>query len=194
MLADLELAGKALRQHREEGQAGRQGSEGTRRLDACAPWCCCAKASPRAWLSARTKRRRPFAASAFCPSKPVLYVCNVEEASCRQGQCLLRQGEGLAPRRKATRPWSFPRRSKAKSPFCRRRPEGLSRCRGPARAGPQPRHPRRLCAARPADLFHRRPEGSPGLDHHQGHQGPAGGGRHPHRFREGLHPVRDHRL
>ena len=38
------------------------------------------------------------------------------------------------------------------------------------------------------------PEGSPRLDHHQGHQGPGGGGRHPHGFREGLHPRRDHRL
>ena len=28
----------------------------------------------------------------------------------------------------------------------------------------------------------------------QGHHGARGGGRHPHRFREGLHPRRDHRL
>ena len=28
----------------------------------------------------------------------------------------------------------------------------------------------------------------------QGHPRAAGGGRHPHRFREGLHPRRDHRL
>ena len=43
-------------------------------------------------------------------------------------------------------------------------------------------------------LFHRRPEGDARLDHHARHQGAAGGRRHPHRFREGLHPRRDHRL
>ena len=46
----------------------------------------------------------------------------------------------------------------------------------------------------PGDLFHRRPEGGARLDHHPGHQGAAGGRRHPHRFRARLHPRRDHRL
>jgi ribosome-binding ATPase YchF (GTP1/OBG family) len=34
----------------------------------------------------------------------------------------------------------------------------------------------------------------PRLDHPQGRHRPAGGRRDPHRFREGLHPRRDHRL
>lgn len=60
--------------------------------------------------------------------------------------------------------------------------------------GPQPGDPRGLQAARPADLLHRRGQGSPGLDGQgRGHRAPGGGG-HPYRFREGLHPRRDHRL
>ncbi len=46
----------------------------------------------------------------------------------------------------------------------------------------------------PADLFHGRAQGSPRLDHPRRRHRPAGGRRHPHRLREGLHPRRDHRL
>ena len=42
--------------------------------------------------------------------------------------------------------------------------------------------------------LHRRPEGDARLDRHARDQGAAGGRRDPHRFREGLHPRRDHRL
>ena len=59
---------------------------------------------------------------------------------------------------------------------------------------PRPRHPRRLPAARPDHLLHRRPQGGACLDRAPRRQGAAGRGRHPHRFREGLHPRRDHLL
>ena len=38
------------------------------------------------------------------------------------------------------------------------------------------------------------PEGGARLDRHEGHTRPAGRRRHPYRFREGLHPRRDDRL
>ena len=38
------------------------------------------------------------------------------------------------------------------------------------------------------------PERGARLDHRGGHAGAAGGGRHPHRLRKRLHPLRDHRL
>ena len=53
---------------------------------------------------------------------------------------------------------------------------------GPDRAGPEPPDPRRLQAAGPADLLHRRREGGARLDHpHRRHRA-AGGGRDPRRL------------
>ena len=65
---------------------------------------------------------------------------------------------------------------------------------GSRRARPEPGDPCRLQAARPADLFHRRGEGSARLDGQGRFHRAAGRGRDPHRFRKGLHPRRDHRL
>ena len=64
----------------------------------------------------------------------------------------------------------------------------------PRRAGPQPADPRGLRAAGPHHLLHRGTEGSARLDRDEGRARAAGGRRHPHRFRERLHPRRDHRL
>ena len=46
-------------------------------------------------------------------------------------------------------------------------------------------------AAGTADVFHRGPEGSARVDDPRRRHGAAGGRRHPHRFRERLHPRRD---
>ena len=54
--------------------------------------------------------------------------------------------------------------------------------------------PRRVHAARPADLLHRRPEGSARLDRRRRRHRAAGRGRDPHRLRARLHPRPDHRL
>ena len=71
---------------------------------------------------------------------------------------------------------------------------GVPRDARPEGDRPRPRHPRRLRAARPDHLLHRRPEGSARLDRAPRRQGAGGGRRHPHRFRTRLHPRRDHRL
>ena len=65
---------------------------------------------------------------------------------------------------------------------------------GPGRAGPEPPDPRRLQAARPADLLHRRREGSARLDDPRRRHRAAGRRRDPHRLRARLHPRPDHRL
>ncbi len=65
---------------------------------------------------------------------------------------------------------------------------------GLAEPGPRPRDPRRLQAARARNLFHRRAEGSARVDDPPRRHRAEGGGRDPHRFREGLHPRRGHRL
>ena len=49
-------------------------------------------------------------------------------------------------------------------------------------------------AARPADVLHRGPEGSARVDDPRRRHRAAGGGRDPHRLREGLHPRRSDRL
>ncbi len=49
-------------------------------------------------------------------------------------------------------------------------------------------------AARPADVFHRRPQGSARVDGDARRDRAAGRRRDPHRLREGLHPRRDDRL
>ena len=60
--------------------------------------------------------------------------------------------------------------------------------------GLEPADPRRLQAARPADLFHRRRQGSARLDDPRRRHRAAGGRRDPHRFRARLHPRADDRL
>jgi ribosome-binding ATPase len=84
MLADLDSPREAHRQHREEGQAGRQGIQGAGRSH-----------QPRAGAAARRQARPPRGALSRrgegvprpgpLSSKPVLYVCNVEEASADKG-------------------------------------------------------------------------------------------------------------
>ncbi len=76
----------------------------------------------------------------------------------------------------------------------RRRSRRVPRRHGPRRAGPQPRDPRRLQAARPADLLHRGRKGSACVDGQARLDRAAGRGRDPHRFRARLHPCRDRRL
>ncbi|CAM5268315.1 Ribosome-binding ATPase YchF OS=Rhodanobacter lindaniclasticus OX=75310 GN=ychF PE=3 SV=1 [Rhodanobacter lindaniclasticus] len=76
----------------------------------------------------------------------------------------------------------------------RRRSRRVPQGHGTGRAGSEPGDPRRLQAAEPANLFHRRREGSARLAGQAGRHRAAGRGRDPHRFREGLHPRRDRLL
>ena len=55
-------------------------------------------------------------------------------------------------------------------------------------------HPRRLQAAQLAHVLHRRPERSASLDVPRRHEGPAGRRHHPHRLRERLHPGGGHQV
>ena len=130
----------------------------------------CARASPPALVERKPEEERLFQMLGLLSSKPVLYVCNVEEASADQGNAFsegvrARQGRRRQGRRRLGQDRERDRRSRC------RRAEGLPRCDRPRRARPQPRDPRRLRTARPHHLFHRRPQGSARLDDHQGHQG-----------------------
>ena len=102
---------------------------------------------------------------------------------------------GRGARREArARRWSrSARRSKPRSPTSTATTRQVFLADlGLDRAGARPRHPRRLPAPGTADVLHRRSEGSARLDDPRGRHGAAGGRRHPHRLREGLHPRRGH--
>ena len=60
-----------------------------------------------------------FQSLGLLSSKPVLYVCNVEEASAEGGNAFSELVQGR-PRRRARSRWSSRPRSRARSPSCRR--------------------------------------------------------------------------
>ena len=107
-----------------------------------------------------------------------------------------RAGSRRARRRKGAAASSSRPRSRPRSRCCRARSasELSRRDRAGKETGLDRLDPRRLRAAAPGHLLHRRAEGGARLDRDARHQGAAGGRRHPHRFRARLHPRRDHRL
>ena len=148
---------------------------------------------------ARLVERKPEEEKAFrmlglLSSKPVLYVCNVEEASADQGNEFSARVIKRAEEEGAV---AVVVSAKIESeiavlPLAEQK-DYLDTDRS-RRAGPEPRDPGRLRAPSSGDLFHRGAEGGARLDDHQRHQSAAGGRRDPHRFRKGFHPLRDHRL
>ena len=127
-------------------------------------------------------------------AKPVVYVCNVDEASAAAGNAM---SKGIEEKARAEGAGCVIISAKIEAEFARAGaggPRRLPARSGPAGSRPQPADPRGLSRARPDHLLHRRPQGGARLDRHPRHQGAEGGRHHPHRFREGLHPRRDHRL
>ena len=148
---------------------------------------------------ARLVARKPedeklFHSLGLLTSAPVLYACNVEEASAATGNGFSRLVEQRAKEEGAV---AVVISAKIESEIATLPPaERAEFLDGGRLAGDRARSPdpRRLRAAASGDLFHRRAEGDQGLDHHPGHQGAAGGRRDPFGFRAWLHPFRDHRL
>ena len=135
-----------------------------------------------------------FRALGLLTAKPVLYVANVDESSAARGNAC---SALVAARAASEGAGCVVISAKIEFRACRasaRGARGLSRRAWAVRTRPQPADPRGLQAARPHHLFHRRAEGGARLDRAARNAGAAGGGRHPHRFREGLHPRRDDRL
>ena len=143
-----------------------------------------------------TPEEKPiFQALQLLTSKPVVYVCNVEEVRGRQRQRLSRRRSRSAPRPKA--PSCVIISAKIEAEFAGLPP--ADRTRIPGRDGADEPGLNRLIRAgyQLLDLvtyFTVGPERGPRLDDHARHQGSGGGRRHPHRLREGLHSRRDDRL
>ena len=119
MLADLESLERRVVGDGEEGQGRRQGDERAARARRSAASPNCARAGRRARAGVSREEHKAFQSLGLLSSKPVLYVCNVEEAVGRQGQRLLRQGDARSRRRRARSRWSSRPRSRARSRCCR---------------------------------------------------------------------------
>ena len=148
---------------------------------------------------ARLVERKPEEEKAFAHARPddrqARGLCLQCRGSLRrQRQRLFPQGRSARQGRRRGRGRDLGQDRIRNRRALARRARGISRRGRPEGSRPRPADPRRLRAARSRDLFHRRPEGSARLDHHARHQGAAGGGRHPYRFRARLHPRRNHRL
>ncbi len=127
-------------------------------------------------------------------SKPVLYVCNVEEAAAAAGNAFSAVVAAWAKAEGArtvivsaaieAEVAQLPEADRAE--FL----EGL----GLHDSGLGSGDPRRLRPAGADHLFHRGAEGDAGLDHRAGHQGAAGSSGDPQGFRARVHRLRDHRL
>ncbi len=149
---------------------------------------------PARFLERKPDEERAFGMLGLLTSKPVLYVCNVEEASSAKGN---KFSEAVAAQARKEGAVAVTISAKIESEIATLSREeraefletlgleeaGLDRL---IRAGYQ------LLGSH--HLFHRRPEGSPRLDHPPRHQGARRRRRHSYRFRKGLHPRRDHCL
>jgi len=142
---------------------------------------------PARLVERKPEEERAFHMLGLLTSMPVLYVCNVDEASAATGNAFSRQVDARESRgRRLCRHLGQDRGGD-----CGAVARGAHRVSGggrPARGRARSPDQRGLCAARSRHLFHRRAEGDTGLDHHPRHQGAAGRGRDPYRFRARLHP------
>ena len=199
MLADLESLEKRVASCARKGQGRRQGSEGRSSTSSNQrARSCCATASRRGWPSASPRRKRAVRAAAAADRQAgALCLQRRRSLGRRPATRCSRAGRGDARRRKA--PASVVISAKIEAEIAQLSRDGARRSSsatlGLDEAGPRPPHPRRLRAARPASptspSARRRRAPGPST---RGTRAPAGRRRHPHRFREGLHPRRDHRL
>ena len=150
---------------------------------------------PARLVERKPEEEKVFHMLGLLTSMPVLYVCNVDEASAATGNELSRQVEARA---KAEGAGCVVISAKIEAEIAvlpREERDRVSRRRRPQGGRPRPPDPRRLRAARISS-----PISPPGRRRRapgpitQRHQGAAGRGRDPYRLRARLHPRRDHRL
>ncbi len=193
MLADLESLEKRLPSLEKKAKSGDKEAKALVGVIEKAP----AAAARRQARPHRQGDRRGEAASAalqLLTAKPVVYVCNVEEAVGRRRQRVLSQSRRARQgRRRRQRRHLGQDRGGVRGP-----PAGRSR-RVPRRPRPRGAGLNRLIRAGYGLLdlityFTVGPKEARAWTVTRGTKAPAGGRRHPHRLREGLHPRRDHRL
>ena len=132
---------------------------------------------------ARFTERKPEEEKAFhmlglLTSLPVLYVCNVEEASAANGNAYSRKVEERAKLEGAAAIVISAKIEIGDRGAVARRAHRISRRRRPQRGRPRSSHSRGLRAARSGDVLHGGAERGARLDGDARHQGAAGRGRH----------------
>jgi len=153
-------------------------------------WCCCAKAGPLASSNASRKRKRPSACWASSARSRCFMSAMSRKPRPTKGNQYSAKVIERAKEEEARRWWSRPR-SKAEIAVlpATEQNDYLDTIGSPSRASIVVIPPLGYELLHSRDIFHPSVQGSPRLDRHQGHQGTAGGRRHPYRFRERLHPL-----
>ena len=191
MLADLDSLEKRASPIEKKCAARTRRRSGSRWSSACSRSC--AKASRRG-SSRRRSRDAAFKALQLLTAKPVLYVCNVDEASAANGNAYSPSSQRGEGRRRRVRRHLRQDRGRA----CRAARRGARRHISPSSACPSPGLNRLIREGYQLlgliTYFTAGPKEARAWTDPQGTPGAAGRRRHPHRFREGLHPRRDHRL
>ena len=113
MLADLDSLEKRVNNLEKKAKGGDKESK-EHSISSTAASCCCARENRRVWSSGAPEERKPFHQLGLLSSKPVLYVCNVEEASADKGN-EYSQKVSRGPKKRARWPSWSPPRSRAKS-------------------------------------------------------------------------------
>ena len=122
---------------------------------------------PARFLERKPEEERAFGMLGLLTSKPVLYVCNVEEGCGRRTATRFRKQVVEHAKKEGAVAVAISAKIESEIATLSReeRTEFLDTL-GLRGSRARPADPRRLSAARPHHLFHRRAEGSPRLDHH----------------------------
>ena len=178
MLADLDSLERRVDALEKKAQRRRQGGEGDARSRQPRAGAAARGQAGAADASARPEEEKAFRMLGLLTAKPVLYVCNVEEALGRApAMRFSQQGRGARQGGGRGRGGDLGARSRRRSRCCRATSApNISSAIGLERAGPRPPDPRRLRAARSRHLLHRRPEGDARLDGDARHRAPQAAG------------------
>ena len=103
MLADLDSLEKRVDALEKKAKGGDKEAKEARSIWSTARWRCCARASRRGCVERKPEEEKLFRQLGLLTSKPVLYVCNVEEGSAADRQRLSRARSRRAPRKRARR-------------------------------------------------------------------------------------------
>ena len=194
MLADLDSLERRVDALTQKSQGRRQGRQRKRSISINRALALLREGKPARLVERKPEEERAFHMLGLLTSLPVLYVCNVEEASAATGNDFSRKVEARAKAEGAAAVVISAKIESEIAVLVARGAQRISRRGRPQGGRPRPADPRRLRASRPRDLLHRRAEGDARLDGDARRQGAAGRRRHSHRFRARLHPRRNHRL
>jgi ribosome-binding ATPase len=184
MLADLESVERRLRLAQEAAGGDQDTLDQDRLLRAAL--AALERGQARPHVKVAEDDQKQWRMLQLLTAKPVLYVCNVEEACAATGNSQSARVAEMAAAQGAASVVISARIEEEISQLPADEAAMFLEEMGLHEAGLDRLIQGGLRAAGLADLFHRRPEGGAGLDDPEGHAGAAGGGGDPRRFRKGF--------